>query len=145
MTRTKATREHKQEFKNTIELLLAADRRTFDVAEWTVFFDALHDIPAPLLKRAVLTMARTQRRFPFRPGDIREAAERCRQELLKAEPWRPCGDCESLNGFIEITDDAGVKRLKKCDCIKSYNDRILGSGIPVQPLLYLGDGDEANA
>jgi len=145
MERTDATEQDRSEFRSTMRLLLAADKRTFDVAEWTVFFDSLRDIPAPLLKRAVLALARTPRKYPFRPGDVRAAAEDCRKQLLAADPWQPCSDCRDLNGFVEITDTQGVQRLQVCGCKKAYAARLTKDGIPLRPVLQLTDVAEERA
>lgn len=132
MTRTEE--QARQEFRATMRPLLSIDRRTFDEGEWRVFFETLRDIPPTLLRQAVVLMARQQRQFPFRPGDIRAAAESCRQQLLAADPWRPCSDCRELKGFVEITDTQGVHRMQKCGCIAAYNERLAIAGVPVRPL-----------
>lgn len=124
----------RKEFRAAMRPLLSVDRRTFDEGEWLVFFESLRDIPPVLLRQAVVAMARMQRTYPFRPGDIRAAAESCRQQLLAADPWRPCSDCRELKGFVEITDQHGVQRMQKCGCIAAYNRRLLEAGIPLRPL-----------
>lgn len=135
----------RQEFRETMRLLLAADKRTFDVYEWEVFFEALRDVPPLLLKQTVLAMARSPRKYPFRPGDIRAAAEQRRKELIAADPWRPCSDCRELNGFVEITDTDGVTRLQKCGCHRDYQARMGGAGVPLRPLQLEAAADEERA
>lgn len=124
----------RQEFRVAIRPLLSIDRRSFDEGEWLVFFEALRDVPPQLLRQAVVAMAKQQRRFPFRPGDIRAAAETCRQQLLAADPWQPCSDCRELRGFVEITDAEGVQRMKPCDCRAAHSARLEAAGIPLRPL-----------
>lgn len=107
-----------------------------DLTEVRAAWSVLHDIPLPLLDLAMQRAVRTRRFFP-RIAELREDAEKSRQEVIAAEPWRPCADCRELNGFVEITDTEGVQRLKICDCRARYQQRMSGLGVPLRPLLQL--------
>lgn len=134
MARIDATEAERAAFKRQLEPLLAADMRKFDVVEWTVFFEALRDIPLQLLQGAVMAIARQPRRFPFRPSDIREAAEACRVEIIRANPAPLCDACRGLNGWIKVTDEAGVKRLAKCSCLVAWRERLELLGVTKEPV-----------
>jgi hypothetical protein len=122
-------------FKKLLNPLCAMFRAQFDVAQWTVYFHALSDISATLLEEAIVLASRDTREFMPRPGELRAYAETARVAKLAATPWKPCGSCESLNGFIEITDDHGVKRLTKCGCQAAHRVVLEKAGIPSRPLI----------
>lgn len=121
-------------FKSLFGPLLVAHRRTFDVLEWTVFFEALADVPTPLLQAAVRAMIRQPRRYPFRPADVREVAETCRQDLLRRHPHEPCEACQPTGGWLTVTDAQGVERLTKCPCIAAWREQLEQIGVTVTPV-----------
>lgn len=143
--RIEPTEAGRAAFKETLQPLLTADRRTFDVAEWLVFYEVLHDVPLNLLQRAVFAMAREPRRFPFRPGDIRAAAEACRKQLLAEYPHELCSDCRNASGFVPIVDERGVERMRKCPCFDEYRRRMASMGVTERPVLQLTAPDEERA
>lgn len=145
MARIEATEAERQAFRETLRPLLAADSRKFDAVEWTAFFESLSDIPLPLLQQAVMAMTRQVRKFPFRTGDIRAAAEQCRQQLLAANPYERCSDCRDSSGFVTIEDEQGVERVQRCVCFKQYCERLEQLGISGRPLLQLTAGEEERA
>lgn len=142
MARIDANQAERQAFKTALQPLLSADGRKFDVAEWHVFFEALRDVPIALVQQAALAMARERRRFPFRPADIRAAAEQQRQALIARHPFERCAECRDSGGFLEVTDAGGVKRMKPCVCRADYIARLERLGVPPRPLLQLTAAEE---
>ncbi len=128
------TPDERRSFQSALQPLVSIERRTFDVAEWVLYYEALADIPHPLLVAAVASMVRETRRYPFRPSDIRAAAERERQAILAAHPHQPCVACRESCGFVEVVDPAGVRRMMRCDCFTRYLREIDAMGIPRTPL-----------
>jgi hypothetical protein len=121
-------------------------RFSFGVGEWTVYYEALADVPDVLLQDAVVMASRDEARaFMPRPGELRGYAEQSRLARLVASPWAPCEACAPLHGFIErITN--GVTRLAKCPCQAEHRDRLAADGVPAKSLVagaVRGRSDEA--
>jgi hypothetical protein len=119
------------EFRAVLEPLLVAFGKSFDVPAWTVYFEALHDVPVSLLSDAVLRCVREAREFFPRAGELRAYAEEARLAVLAAHPWTPCALCEQHCGNVEVTDERGVKRMKACACRSERYERL---GIPTRAL-----------
>lgn len=108
--------------------------RTFDVADWTVYYQALADVPSGLLQAAVVQAARESRAFMPRAGELRALAEAARRARIAARPWSACEACSDLKGFIETIDDAGVTRLARCPCIARHDAQLAAEGLPTRAL-----------
>jgi hypothetical protein len=133
-------------FRELLRPLVTMFRATFGVGEWTVYYQALADVPDVLLQDAVVLASRDEARaFMPRPGELRGYAEQARLARLAASPWAPCEACAPMRGFIERTVD-GVTRLAKCPCQAEHRDRLAAAGVPARSLAagaVLDRSDEA--
>jgi len=125
----------RETFRELLQPLVTMRRAKFDVADWTVYYRVLAEIPASLLEAAVIEAARAEQTFMEQPGELLAYAERVRQARLAASPWQPCDDCAALKGFIEITDSEGVKRLQPCACKQRHRAQLEASDIPLRALI----------
>jgi hypothetical protein len=93
--------------------------------------DGLKDIAVPLLNAAVRRAIQTRTFFP-KVAELRQDAEACRRELLAANVYQPCAQCNETS-WEKITVD-GVVRVTRCGCWKRHQERLAGLGVGVEPL-----------
>jgi hypothetical protein len=95
-----------------------------------VLDEVLADVPLSLLEAAAVRLLNTARFWP-RPAEWREAVSALQRERLLATDeaarrvLRPCGtdwipphcECCDDTGWRPIIDDAGVRRVRRCECV----------------------------
>lgn len=134
----------RETFRSILSPLCTMFRVSFDVAQWTVYYEALTDVSEVLLRSAVVLASRDGREFMPRPGELRAYAEQDRLARLAAQPWKPCIECLDAKGFVEVVDGNGVKRLAPCGCRAMYRQQLAAAGVPSRSLLEAPreEGDE---
>lgn len=135
----------RQAFKDLLQPLCHQFRASFDVSDWTVYYEALCDISERLLRAAVVLVSRADVEFMPRPGQLRAYAEQARQTALAADPWRPCASCADMRGWVEMVDGLGDRRLARCPCAQAHRADLADGGIPpdsLTPAPLVGDRDE---
>lgn len=121
-------------------MAIAMLAEAFGVKELTparirIYDEALSKIPAPVLKPMVDRAITTRRpRYGDLPtvADLLADAETCRQELLNGLTFAPCVNC-SASGWTEVEID-GVKRMKRCHCWVSHQQKVAELGVGHEPL-----------
>jgi hypothetical protein len=93
--------------------------------------NALRDVPIPLLNAAVRKAIETRTFFP-KVAELRNDAETCRRQLMAANQYSPCAQCDE-SGWEPVEID-GVRRLRRCGCWRRYQARLASLGVTDQPL-----------
>ena len=58
-------------------------------------------------------------------AEFKPILDGCRRELLAANPFRSCDDCERNPGWISKDDPDGTARLTRCACYVRWQNRIV--------------------
>jgi hypothetical protein len=69
-------------------------------------------------------------------AEFKPILDGCRQELLAANPFRPCASCERNPGWVEIDDTDRSTRLKRCKCYVRWQNcvnELVGTYLPAAP------------
>ena len=127
-------------------LVLALGR--LDAAGWTVYFQALSDVPPQMLEAAVGLAMKQDRTWLPKPGELRALAEQARHTLFAAHPYQPCEDC-NRTGWVELDVD-GVRRVERCRCRSAWTaqlDRLglIGPSLSVPKQLEAGELESFDA
>lgn len=99
------------------ELVLAYGVELGDRAE--IYKREFADLPLPLLTEGIRRTIRTRQTRGAFPSiaEILEDVEACRVLQAPTErSYEGCPRCEQTPGWIEISDDVGVRRMHRCDC-----------------------------
>lgn len=107
-----------------------------------VYDEALAVIPIGLLEPAVKRAIATRVWFP-KPAELIADAETCRREIIAANPYMGCVECEDRQGWREITDAQGYKRMERCPCKARYVAKLEGLGVTTERLLLPAAKDDA--
>jgi hypothetical protein len=99
--------------------------------------NGLKDVATPLLNAAVRRAIATRTFFP-KVAELRTDAEMCRRELLAANTYSPCAQCDET-GWEPVLID-GVQRLARCGCWRRYQAKLAQLGVG-QEALALPPGD----
>lgn len=133
----------RDEFQHLLTPLLLAMLTEFDLPTWTAYYLALQDVSVPVLQLAIEAIRREPRSFFLKAGEIRAICEKQRRQVVAANPWEPCCECEDTPRWRTIVID-GITRVDKCPCLERYRERLAGMGV-LEPLAMLpsevGAGD----
>lgn len=97
---------------------------------------ALAKIPPPLLEPMVQRAIATRKpRWGDLPAvaELREDAEHCRLEMVKALGEYGCAECSDSRGWIAVTHPDGV-RMERCRCWKRHQQKLAQLGVGHEPL-----------
>ena len=61
-------------------------------------------------------------RYGCYKADLESFAAALRRGALK-DPFEPCEECKEQPGWIQVTDENGTKRAKRCRCWMAWNER----------------------
>jgi hypothetical protein len=128
------------DFKAILDPLVLALRADFDLPMWTVYYQALADVPPNLLQAAVTYALRSDRAFVPKPGELRALAEKARLELSLALKFQGCEQCHG-SGWDTILID-GISRVQRCACWKAHQQKLATAGVTLQPVALLSEGEE---
>jgi hypothetical protein len=103
----------------------------------------LQDVPIPLLTQVVDRLIQTVGSESFRwtalpaVADIRQAAETIRREELRRHPYQGCLECDQQKGWIEVKDDHGVLRARRCRCWQGHQEKLERLGLSAKPIAQI--------
>jgi hypothetical protein len=112
--------------------LSIAARVKMDAPQWRVYEKVLEDVPPGLLSAAVDALLKAGSPWMPKPGEIRVAAEQCRQALSAQLKFEPCESC-SRTGWAPVLVD-GVPRVERCACWSAHQQRLSEAGVSAKPL-----------
>jgi hypothetical protein len=117
----------KAEFARLMAPLTAVYPQDVDKTTWAAYYPVLKDIPTAMLALAVERAIAMRNWFP-RPAELRQDAEACRREIVAANPYTGCVECEHHKGWRELIAD-GVVRYERCGCHRRYRQRMEQLGL----------------
>ena len=113
-------------------LVEAFGLKDFTATRVRVYDKALEAVPVQLLEPMAQRAIQTRSFFP-KPSELLADAEAVRVELLAANPYDGCEECEHSRGWRSVVID-GVPRVQRCDCWQWYQARIANLGLSGEPL-----------
>ena len=117
------------EFKTLTMPLAVQLGAEWDTPTWRLYHRAVEKIPVPLYAAAVQEAAGTRTKMPS-AAQIREMAESTRQQLLKANPYVGCIECEHQRGWVTRIDaTSGQKTVERCGCKARYDAKLAELGV----------------
>lgn len=99
--------------------------------EMEVYAGKTAHVPTHVLSQAVSRLLEESTWFPT-IRELLEACERIRLEMRAALKFSNCVNCRE--GWSEVTDERGDKRLKRCACWLGHQQKVQALGVPEKPL-----------
>lgn len=120
-------------------------RPPLDEADFTFYWRKLEDVHVDIVVAALDALSKEQNYFPT-VARIRERADKIILQRRDAAWKDALQDCPHAHHWIELTDAAGVARLKRCDCWETATRDAAAIGARLQlappPPLALTEGGE---
>lgn len=116
--------------------LALALRVDVDAPTFKAYAAQLKNVPVQLVDAALTDLSDTGLRFLPTAMEIKQAAEKKRRQLLAANPYEGCADCEHQIGYRTLVGAEGQKTVTKCPCRARHLARLetLGLREPVSDL-----------
>ena len=122
--------------------LALAVRADFDGPTQRAYHRQLEAVPTGLAQAAVADLEQTGLRFMPTALEIKHAAERKRRQLVAANPYTGCADCEDQRGYRTVLGRGGQKVVEPCPCKARWLEQLGSAGIR-EPLGALPSEDGA--
>lgn len=109
--------------------LALAMRVEIDGPTFRAYHKQLETVPAALVDAALTDLSDGGLRFFPGAPEIKQAAERKRRQLLAANPYTGCVECEDQPGYRTVSGDAGQKTVERCPCKQRHFVRLERLGL----------------
>lgn len=109
--------------------LALALRAEVDAPTFRAYHKHLKDVPMALADAALTDLSDGGLRFMPTAPEIKQAAERKRRQLLAANPYEGCVECEGQRGFRTVLIEGGQKTVEPCPCRHRHMVRLERLGI----------------
>lgn len=129
------------EFKKLIQPLAVQLGAEWDLPSWRLYHKAVDSVPMPLLTSAVEKAAETRTKFPS-AAQLREIAELIRREVIKANPYLGCAECEMQIGWRTLKTESGQPTVSRCSCLVRHRDKLARLGVTPEPIALPAASDQ---
>jgi hypothetical protein len=113
--------------------LALALRVDLDAPTFRAYHKQLERVPAPLVDAALTDLSDGGLRFMPTAPEIKQAAEKKRRQLLAANPYTGCVECENQIGYRPVLGAQGQQvTVERCPCRTRHLSRLEQLGLREQ-------------
>lgn len=110
--------------------LALALQKDMDAPTFRAYHQQLKRVPAALVDAALTELSDGGIVFMPTAPEIKQAAEKKRRQLLAANPFEPCVECEESPGLRPVMGEAGRQiTVERCPCKGRYLARLERLGL----------------
>lgn len=104
-------------------------RAEFDGPTQRAYQRVLNNVPANLVVVGLEQLLDAAPRFMPNATELQAAAEKARRQMLAANPYEGCAECETQRGWRTLVTEGGQKTVTPCPCKARHQRKLTRLGL----------------